>query len=76
MFDKKYGRRYPWQSWFEATTFKLIKGEHFDCQIHGMVRNALQAARRYGLKISVKTKINKIIITVVERGCHNDKVQT
>ncbi len=54
---RKFGRRYPWLTWFRQEQFTLYRGQHFDCRVHGMaqmIRNAASSAkirRRVSLKV-------------------------
>lgn len=51
---KKYGVRYPWKKWFAQGCFIIERGKDFDGLPHGMIQTARSAAKRAGLKLSIR----------------------
>jgi hypothetical protein len=66
MLTKKHGNRYPWDDWFRDPIVTLYRGTHYTCQTHGMMRNALQAAKSRGLKLSIKMRDSHLTITILD----------
>lgn len=60
-----HGARYPWSEWFEMGTFRLERGTHYDCNTFSMGYSARRAAKLMGLKISIQTMEQAIIIRVL-----------
>lgn len=59
------GLRYPWDDWLSKGRFTLVRGVHYNCATHGMHQTAINAARKRGLKISVRMTDGTITIAVV-----------
>ena len=56
----KYGRRYPWDTWFRLKSFTVRRGSEeeggdYEGKTHSMNIMIRQAARRKGVKVSLRT---------------------
>ena len=47
--------QYPWADWFDGQAWLLEQGIDYDAETDSMRSGAYAAARRYGVKISVRT---------------------
>jgi len=67
LLKAKHQVRYPWDTWFgeveQWKTVVLQKGIHFVCKVLGMRSNVLQAAERYGIRVSIQTTDDTISIS-------------
>ena len=64
---KKFGRRYPWETWFARKRFTLVRGRDYDCLTHGMaqtVRNAA-ASDKFRVKVRLEVLEDEIVGEVV-----------
>jgi len=47
--------QYPWADWFDGQTWLLEQGIDYDAETESMRSCAYAAARRHGVKISLRT---------------------
>lgn len=59
-------RLYKWELWFSHKTFKLQKGKHFQCAVHGMTSQIRNYASRHGKKVSVGVQGDEIVVNIRE----------
>ncbi len=62
------GKRHPWyhwDNWFRMKSFTLVKGKHFTVTTQSMALQARIAARRRGIRITVKRRYGKVIVHVL-----------
>jgi hypothetical protein len=67
-FSTSHTVRYPWNEWLTLARkgpIELIKGQHFECLPHGMMRNARHALGKAKLKASIKVLEDRITITLL-----------
>lgn len=66
---KKFGRRYPWQSWFANARFSLVRGRDYDCLTSNMAQMVYRAAATASIKVAVATADDEseLLVTVVKR---------
>ena len=57
---------YKWDEWFANPRFKLERGKHFTAQCHGMAIMVRQAAKKRGIRVSVR--ISEETLTVEVKG--------
>lgn len=50
----RFCRRYPWEAWFSRLSFRVVKGVHFDCTVHGMAQMIRNQAAKRGVRVSLK----------------------
>lgn len=62
---KKYGKRYPWTTWFRRGRFTLTRGIEFSCLTHGMAAMVRNVASRKRLRISIQQDGTTIQVTVL-----------
>jgi hypothetical protein len=53
---KKKKTKYPWDKWFAKSTFRLVQGKHFTCQMHGMAQQIRNVAAARGIPVSIQFK--------------------
>jgi hypothetical protein len=59
-------KHYPWHRWFARKEFTLVEGQQYSCRTYSMQHSIYQAAKRYGVKVSIsitterKTDIIKV----------------
>lgn len=57
--------KYPWDEWFaKGTTWKLTKGEDFDCSVRSMHVQIRRRAGEEGLSVSVHKHGNEALVLV------------
>ena len=64
---KRTTRLYPWERWFSQKSFRIIRGKHFDCQVHGMAQQIRNAASYYGVGVSISVEAETVIVKVRRR---------
>ena len=57
-------RIYPWDSWFGRGKFKVIRGKHFDCQVHSMAAQIRNYASKNNFHVSLGVNENTIDVEV------------
>lgn len=57
---------YDWGKWFQRKSFRLVQGQDFNCEVHGMASQIRNKASQRGLKVSLK--IADGVITVTNGG--------
>jgi hypothetical protein len=65
----RYPLRYPWDQWFQKATkkpVKLVRGEHFPCQVHSMAVQVRTAASRRGLSVCVTIADDRVTLKVTD----------
>lgn len=60
------GVRYPWDKWLRRKKpFRLTQGEDYQGLSHSMQQQVRNAAYRFGYRVSIQTKQDHLIVTVL-----------
>jgi hypothetical protein len=57
--------RYPWNEWFDGSTWELTRGEDFDCPASSFRVRAQAAAAQRGMKLATRVREDTCLIQVV-----------
>jgi hypothetical protein len=57
---------YPWNKWFKRKKFKLVRGEHFDCQMHSMAQQIRSKASAQNIPVQLGIDEKVITVTVLK----------
>jgi hypothetical protein len=60
---------YPWDEWFARARIKtvvLVRGKHFNSQVHGFLQTIRNAANRAGVKVSLTTQEDAVAMEVLK----------
>ena len=68
MMAKKKNKRvvheqFPWDRWFQRKSFRLVQGQDFNCEVHGMASQIRNKASQRGLKVSLRVADGTITVT-------------
>lgn len=62
-----HGVRYPWEDWLKIGKTKLlVKGKDYHGLSHGMAVTIRQAAKRKGLRVSLRVTESDVTVTTLE----------
>lgn len=59
------GAKYPWAEWLDGQPRRLVRGEDFTIIPLHMMQSAMAAARRRGIKVTVRLEGENVVLQAV-----------
>lgn len=72
----RFGRRYPWESWFRRGRFRAVRGQDYTCRTSSMAQMIRTAAKKYGVRVSIHqalddSSLTATVVEAIRKHCKN-----